>query len=175
MCLEHPLSSKPYRVFNKCTLTVEESPHVVFVEDDARLARKVSCDDLVDSLENIYLNDNDEGNNSKEAQDEEEEPPMDEEQPREEETPMPRAWRTSKDHPLDKVLEKRHFATSIIDGALVSNNGMAETVLLVTINESMNWKGGTLEKDYTTVEDPPQIERTMENGKSGKRRNIEIQ
>ncbi|VFQ69761.1 unnamed protein product [Cuscuta campestris] len=54
--------------------------------------------------ENIYLNDNDEGNNSKEAQDEEEEPPVNEEQPREEETPMPRAWRTSKDHPLDKVI-----------------------------------------------------------------------
>ncbi|VFQ83161.1 unnamed protein product [Cuscuta campestris] len=83
----------------------EESPHVVFVENDTRLARKVSCDDLVDSLENIYLNDNDEGNNSKEGQDEEVEPPMNEEQPQEEETPMPRAWRTSNDHPLDKLLQ----------------------------------------------------------------------
>ncbi|VFQ76220.1 unnamed protein product [Cuscuta campestris] len=63
---------------------------------------KVSCDDLVDSLENIYLNDNDEGNNSKDGQDEEVEPSMNEEQPQEEETQMPRAWRTSKDHPLDK-------------------------------------------------------------------------
>ncbi|VFQ76172.1 unnamed protein product [Cuscuta campestris] len=91
---------KAYRVFNKRTLTVEKSPHVVFAENDTRLVRKVSCDDLVDSLENIYLND--EGNNSKEAQDEEGEPPMNEEQPQEEETPMSRAWRTSKDHPLDK-------------------------------------------------------------------------
>ncbi|VFQ72974.1 unnamed protein product [Cuscuta campestris] len=55
-----------------------------------------------DLLENIYLNDNDEGDNSKESQDEEVEPPINEEQPQEEETPMPRAWRTSKNHPLDK-------------------------------------------------------------------------
>ncbi|VFQ78019.1 unnamed protein product [Cuscuta campestris] len=96
---------KAYRVFNKRTLTVEESPHVVFAENDARLARKVSCDDLVDSLENIYLNDNDEGENSKESQDVEVEPPVNEEQPQEEETPMPRAWRTSKNHPLDKVID----------------------------------------------------------------------
>ncbi|VFQ82891.1 unnamed protein product [Cuscuta campestris] len=95
---------KAYRVFNKCTLTVEESPHVVFAKNDARLARKVSCDDLIDSLENIYLNDDDEVDNSKESQDEEVEPPVNEEQPQEEETPMPRAWRTSKNHPLDKVI-----------------------------------------------------------------------
>ncbi|VFQ60106.1 unnamed protein product [Cuscuta campestris] len=91
-----------YRVFNKRTLTVEESPHVVFTENDARLARKVSCDDLIDSLENIY--DDDKVDNSKESQDEEVEPPVNEEQPQEEETPMPRAWGTSKNHPLDKVI-----------------------------------------------------------------------
>ncbi|VFQ62058.1 unnamed protein product [Cuscuta campestris] len=55
-------------------------------------------------LENIYLNDDDEVDNSKESQDEEVEPPVNEEQPQEEEMPMPRAWRTSKNHPLDKVI-----------------------------------------------------------------------
>ncbi|VFQ80994.1 unnamed protein product [Cuscuta campestris] len=93
---------KAYRVFNKRTLTVEESPYVVFAKNDALLARKVSCDDLIDSLENIY--DDDKVDNSKESQDEEVEPPVNEEQPQEEETPMPRAWRTSKNHPLDKVI-----------------------------------------------------------------------
>ncbi|VFQ67313.1 unnamed protein product [Cuscuta campestris] len=43
----------------------------------------------LDSLENIYLNDDDEVDNSKESQDEEVEPPVNEEQPQEEETPMP--------------------------------------------------------------------------------------
>ncbi|VFQ97162.1 unnamed protein product, partial [Cuscuta campestris] len=52
--------------------------------------------------ENIY--DDDKVDNSKESQDEEVEPPVNEEQPQEEETPMPRAWRTSKNHPLDKVI-----------------------------------------------------------------------
>ncbi|VFQ96736.1 unnamed protein product [Cuscuta campestris] len=75
MAHEEP-PEEAYRVFNKRTLTVEESPHVVFAENDARLARKVSCDDLVDSLENIYLNDDDEVDNSKESQDEEVEPPI---------------------------------------------------------------------------------------------------
>ncbi|VFQ97335.1 unnamed protein product [Cuscuta campestris] len=94
--------SKAYRVFNKRTLTVEDSPHAVFAENETRLARKVSCDDLIDSLENIY--DDDKVDNSKESQDEEVEPPVNEEQPQEEETPMPRAWRTSQNHPLDKVI-----------------------------------------------------------------------
>ncbi|VFQ67772.1 unnamed protein product [Cuscuta campestris] len=44
-----------------------------------------------DSLENIYLNNNDEVDNSKESQDEVVEPPVNEEQSQEEETPMPRA------------------------------------------------------------------------------------
>ncbi|VFQ74277.1 unnamed protein product, partial [Cuscuta campestris] len=99
MAHEEP-PEEAYRVFNKRTLTVEESPHVVFAENDARLARKVSFDDLIDSLENIY--DDEKVDNSKESQDEEVEPPVNEEQPQEEETPMPRAWRTSKNHPLDK-------------------------------------------------------------------------
>ncbi|VFQ94479.1 unnamed protein product [Cuscuta campestris] len=112
MAHEEP-PEEAYRVFNKRTLTVEESPHVVFAENDARLARKVSCDDLVDSLENIYLNDDDEVDNSKESQDEEVEPLVNEEQPQEEETPIPRAWRTSKNHPLDKVIgdiNRKHMA-----------------------------------------------------------------
>ncbi|VFQ90219.1 unnamed protein product [Cuscuta campestris] len=71
---------------NLCLMAHEEPPEEIY------------------SLENIYLNDNDEGDNSKEGQDEEVEPPMNEEQPQEEETPMPRAWKTSKDHPLDKVI-----------------------------------------------------------------------
>ncbi|VFQ85705.1 unnamed protein product [Cuscuta campestris] len=104
MAHEEP-PEKAYRVFNKRTLTVEESPHVVFAKNDARLARKVSCDDLIDSLENIY--DDDKVDNSKKSQDEEVEPPVNEEQPQEEETPMPRAWRTSKNHPLNKACDNR--------------------------------------------------------------------
>ncbi|VFQ97129.1 unnamed protein product, partial [Cuscuta campestris] len=49
-----------YRVFNKRTLAIEESPHVVFSEDNPRLARKDICDDLADSLERIHVDDDEE-------------------------------------------------------------------------------------------------------------------
>ncbi|VFQ66896.1 unnamed protein product [Cuscuta campestris] len=126
--------SKPKKERHK---TSEESPHVVFAESDTRLVRKVSYDDLVDSLENIYLNDNDKGNNSKETQDEEEEPPMDEEQQQEEEMPMPMAWRISKDHPLDKDEDR----------ALISNVNKVDIYLSeenMLILTELRWDGKDL-------------------------------
>ncbi|VFQ59836.1 unnamed protein product [Cuscuta campestris] len=58
--LGYSLRSKAYRVFNKRTLTIEESPHIVFSEDNARLVRKAICDDLADSLERVHLEDDEE-------------------------------------------------------------------------------------------------------------------
>ena len=59
--LGYSLNSKAYRVFNKRTLVVEESIHVVF--DDNLLPRKDSCDDDVVDL----FKPNDGGQTSKEV------------------------------------------------------------------------------------------------------------
>ncbi|VFQ98437.1 unnamed protein product [Cuscuta campestris] len=114
----HIKPSKAYRVFNKRTLTIEESPHVVFSEDNPRLARKDICDDLADSLERIHVDDDEENTGiytktqpqteeipqetnqgDDERQEEEEEQ---EEHEEEEATELPIAWRTNKNHPLDQ-------------------------------------------------------------------------
>ncbi|VFQ87121.1 unnamed protein product, partial [Cuscuta campestris] len=106
-----------YRVFNKRTLTIEESPHIVFSEDNPRLARKDICDDLADSLEKIHVDDDEENTGiytntqpqteeipqeanqgDEERQEEEEEQAEHEEE--EEATELPIAWRTNKNHPL---------------------------------------------------------------------------
>ncbi|VFQ80894.1 unnamed protein product [Cuscuta campestris] len=102
------------------TLTIEESPHVVFSKDNPRLARKDICDDLADSLERIHVDDYEENTGiytntqpqteeiphetnqgDDERQEEEEEQ---EEHEEEEATELPIAWRTNKNHPLDQVI-----------------------------------------------------------------------
>ncbi|VFQ99213.1 unnamed protein product [Cuscuta campestris] len=96
---------------------VQESPHVVFSEDNTRLARKAICDDLADSLERINIEDDEENTplytnpqpqpketpqvmveNEDQADEEEQE-----EAQEQEETELPIAWRTHKNHPLDQV------------------------------------------------------------------------
>ena len=68
------------------------------------MARKDSCVDLADALNKISLQDKVQEENPKEVQDEAVEQSSEEEPPQEEESMMPKAWRTSKDHPLDKVI-----------------------------------------------------------------------
>ncbi len=92
--LGYSLHSKAYRVFNKRTKTMEESPHVVFDEIDTRLARKEFVDDIVDSLEKMDLSDHDQetpnDTNSNEEEQHEEE--------------RPKELRVSKDHPLESII-----------------------------------------------------------------------
>ncbi|VFQ86973.1 unnamed protein product [Cuscuta campestris] len=107
-----------YRVFNKRTLTIEESPHIVFSEDNTRLARKAICDDLADSLERLHVKDDEEDmplytnpppqpeetpqvmvENEDQADEEEQE-----EAQEQEETELPIAWRMHRNHPLDQVI-----------------------------------------------------------------------
>ena len=54
--LGYSLTSKAYRVFNKRTLVVEESIHIIF-DDTLPLAR---VDDMCDSLDNLNCNDKNE-------------------------------------------------------------------------------------------------------------------
>ncbi|VFQ71300.1 unnamed protein product [Cuscuta campestris] len=93
----------------------------------------------LDSLENIYLNDNDEGDNSKESQDEEVEPLVNEEQPQEEETPMPRAWRTSKNHPLDKVIGDINRKPRKFNHTALSQED-TKTLHAMIHNANINWR-----------------------------------
>jgi len=109
--LGYSLHSKAYRVFNKRTLTIEESPHVVFDETNTRLARKEVLDDLVDTLERIHLDDNEEiipkRDESQEEDHHEVEDNEMQEEPHEEQNPEEepsREWRIVKDHPLDNVI-----------------------------------------------------------------------
>ncbi|VFQ83041.1 unnamed protein product [Cuscuta campestris] len=109
---------KAYRVFNKRTLTIEESPHIVFSEDNTRLARKAICDDLADSLERVHLEDDEEDTplyTNPQPQSEETPQVMvenedqadgedQEEAQEQEETELPIAWRTHRNHPLDQVI-----------------------------------------------------------------------
>ncbi|VFQ87965.1 unnamed protein product [Cuscuta campestris] len=110
-----------YRVFNKRTLTIEESSHVVFSEDNARLVRKDICDDLADSLERIHVEDDEADmpiytnpqpqteetpqvtvENEEDQEDEE----VHEEAHEQEETELLVAWRMNKNHPLDQEFSK---------------------------------------------------------------------
>ncbi|VFQ87122.1 unnamed protein product [Cuscuta campestris] len=97
---------------------IQESPHIVFSEDNARLARKAICDDLADSLERVHLEDDEEDTplytnpqpqpketpqvmvESEDQADEEEQ----EEAQEQEETELPITWRTHRNHPLDQVI-----------------------------------------------------------------------
>ncbi|VFQ77711.1 unnamed protein product [Cuscuta campestris] len=101
------------------TDNIQESPHVVFSEDNTRLARKAICDDLADSLERIhvegdeedtpiYTNPQPQTEETPQVMVENEEDQADKEKHEEaqeqEETELPVAWRTNKNHPLDQVI-----------------------------------------------------------------------
>ncbi|XP_019459950.1 PREDICTED: uncharacterized protein LOC109359709 [Lupinus angustifolius] len=84
---------KAYRVFNKRTMIVEESIHVVYDESSPKDERKGMCDDLVGTLEDSYLK----GQESEKG--------MQEEQITNQELErMPQAWKTKKDHPINNVI-----------------------------------------------------------------------
>ena len=54
--LGYSLHSKAYRVYNKRTITIEESIHVVFYETNPFGPRKDVVDDVIEILENTHLN-----------------------------------------------------------------------------------------------------------------------
>ncbi|XP_061359055.1 uncharacterized protein LOC133303194, partial [Gastrolobium bilobum] len=59
--LGYSLTSRAYRIYNKRTMVIEESIHVVFNETNNALPRKEPCDDeVIESMENINLNDKEE-------------------------------------------------------------------------------------------------------------------
>ena len=98
--LGYSLSSKAYRVFNKRTLVVEESMHVIFDETNTSKEEKhVSFDDDLDTSPrtskeiNEPIHQHDQEIQLEELQ----------EQPQEHQD-LPKEWRTLKDHPIDNII-----------------------------------------------------------------------
>ncbi|XP_061362515.1 uncharacterized protein LOC133306244 [Gastrolobium bilobum] len=74
--LGYSLTSRAYRIYNKRTMVIEESIHVVFNETNNALPRKEPCDDeVIESMENINLNDKEEDERQKEKEANNEETP----------------------------------------------------------------------------------------------------
>ena len=64
--LGYSSTSKAYRVYNKRTMTVEESIHVNFDESNPLEPRKVSCDDIIVKFDDLTLSKNQEVEEAKE-------------------------------------------------------------------------------------------------------------
>ena len=95
----YALNSKAYRVFNKTSLIVENSIHIVFDETNAA-PRKVDCDDDVD-IEDSKV----EESNGKEIKESKDELPLKNLQRKKyQHEDLPKTWKVVRDHPLDQVI-----------------------------------------------------------------------
>src|ERR1044072_6647876 len=96
--LGYSLSSKAYRIYNKRTLTIEESMHVSFDESNPSKEDIVICNDDDDILE-VPHEDASKVNN--ENQSEQQVEPIPQESNVKD---LPKEWRTHRDHPIDKII-----------------------------------------------------------------------
>ena len=95
----YALNSKAYTVFNKTSLIVEESIHVVFYETNVA-PRNVVYDDDTD-IEDSKV----EEPKEKELEKSKDEPPLEDLQRIEDQhEDLPKTWKLVRDHPLDKLL-----------------------------------------------------------------------
>ena len=53
--LSYSLNSKAFRIYNKRTMTIEESIHVAFDETNSIRPRKDILDDIIDTLEDTHI------------------------------------------------------------------------------------------------------------------------
>ncbi|EOX99688.1 Uncharacterized protein TCM_008450 [Theobroma cacao] len=107
--LGYALNSKAYRAFNKRTLTVEESVHVVFDESNA-LQKEVHDDDddieiLEKQMEEMSLENN--KNNEESSSRRENETPFlkNLQRAKNQHDDLPRSWRFVRDHPQDQIID----------------------------------------------------------------------
>ncbi|XP_061357926.1 uncharacterized protein LOC133302197, partial [Gastrolobium bilobum] len=97
--LGYSLTSRAYRIYNKRTMVIEESIHVVFNETNNALPRKELCDDdVIESMKNINLNDKEEDERQKEKEANNEETPS---QQTNDGNNLPQDWRIARGHPID--------------------------------------------------------------------------
>ncbi|WRX13590.1 Reverse transcriptase [Theobroma cacao] len=106
--LGYALNSKAYRVFNKRTLTVEESIHVVVDESNA-LQKEIHADDddveiLEKQMEEMSL-ENNKNNEESSPRRENETPPLENlQRTKIQHSDLPRSWRYAKDHPQEQII-----------------------------------------------------------------------
>jgi hypothetical protein len=94
--LGYSLSSKAFRIFNKRTLSIEESMHVSFDETNPSKEDNiivVDDDDIIDMSQQ-----------QKEVPNDQPIPQGDDSPIIEEHHDLPKEWRTHRDHPIDKVI-----------------------------------------------------------------------
>ncbi|KAH9669581.1 Integrase catalytic domain-containing protein [Citrus sinensis] len=97
-------SSKVYRVYNKNTLVVEESMHVIFDESNPSSAEKgINYDDANGELQEEPSNDNQENALQRNQEDEQEEQTNMEQYEGTSQT-LPKEWRYVSSHPKDVIL-----------------------------------------------------------------------
>ena len=98
----YALNSKAYRVFNKTSLVVKESIHVVF--DETNVApKKVVLDEDADFEESN--NSKVEKAKEKEIEDTKDDPPLEDLQRKEvQHDDLPKSWKNVKDHPLYQII-----------------------------------------------------------------------
>ena len=87
--------SKAYRIYNKRTMTVEESIHVAFDETNPSMEEKDICDDDDTELPIQHVSNKEGPSDTTKSQAESE---------NEQQQNLPKEWRVLKDHPIDKII-----------------------------------------------------------------------
>ena len=93
--LGYSLNSKAYRIYNKRTMTIEESVHVAFDEPNPLKEGKVVLDD--DDAGTISHTNMEQGESSQTKE-------IKEQNKVEESHDLPKEWRVHRDHPIDKII-----------------------------------------------------------------------
>ncbi|KAK2369267.1 putative mitochondrial protein [Trifolium repens] len=97
--LGYSLSSKAYRIYNKRTLTIEESMHVSFDESNTSKEDIVVCDDDDDDILEMPLEEVAKDINENQLEHQQEVSQQETNQ-----SDLPKEWRIHRDHPIDKVI-----------------------------------------------------------------------
>ena len=96
----YALNSKAYRVFNKTSLIVEKSIHVVFDETNAAPKKGVIVNNDADFEDPIN-----EELKEIDQEDSKEDPPLEVLQKKEDQhEDLPKSWKFVRDHPIDQVI-----------------------------------------------------------------------
>ena len=96
--LGYSQSSKAFRIYNKRTMTIEESVHVTCDESSPQKEEKIVVDDVAENLSKTLLDEiKQESSYPKEGQ-------VESSQQDQQSQDLPKEWRVLKDHPIDKVL-----------------------------------------------------------------------
>ena len=96
----YALNSKAYRVFNKTSLIVEESIHIIFYETNATPRKDVVNDDV--DIEDLRIEEPKEN----ELEDNKKKPPLENLKRKEDQhEDLSKTWKFVKDHPIDQVIK----------------------------------------------------------------------